>query len=65
MFKEHLAQANKTYFEHFKFSFYAGWMLLWAGVTSIIHAFLPNVFPFVSRKIIATLLEKSRPTPAK
>jgi hypothetical protein len=60
MFSKHLAESNKTYIEHFKFAFYAGLMLLWAGVTSIIHAFIPSLFPFVSRKIIVDLLEQSK-----
>ncbi len=64
MFSKHLAESNKTYIQHFKFAFYAGWMLLWAGLTSIIHACIPSLFPFVSRNIIVKLLEQSRRTEA-
>jgi hypothetical protein len=60
MFSKHLAQSNTTYIEHFKFAFYAGLMLIWAGITSIIHAFIPSLFPFVSRKITVDLIEQSR-----
>ena len=65
MFSKHLAESNKTYSQHFRFAFYAGWMLVWAGLTSIIHAFIPSLFPFVSRNIIVKLLEQSRRTQAK
>lgn len=65
MFSKHLAESNKTYIEHFKFAFYAGFMLLWAGLTSIIHAFIPSLFPFASRNIILKLLEQSRRSESK
>jgi hypothetical protein len=60
MFRKHLTESNKTYAEHFAFAFKAGFLLLWAGLASIIHAFLPNVFAFTSRDIVLGLAEESR-----
>jgi len=60
MFSKHLTESNKTYTEHFTLAFKAGFLLLWAGLTSIIHAFLPNVFAFTSRDIVLRLADESR-----
>ena len=60
MFEKHLAEANKTYTEHFAFAFKAGFILLWAAVTSIVHAFIPSLFAFTSQKIVMNLAEASR-----
>jgi hypothetical protein len=37
VFKKHLNEAGKTYWMHFKFAFIAGFILLYAGITSIIE----------------------------
>ena len=60
MFKKHLSEAKKTYWNHFSFAFCAGWILIYAGITSIIHAFIPSLFPFTSQKIVKNLMEKSQ-----
>ena len=59
MFKKHLDVSRKSYREHFSFAFIAGWLLIYAGITSIIHAFIPSLFPFTSLKIVKKLVEKS------
>ena len=59
MFKKHLNEAGKSYFEHFKFALIAGFILMYAGITSIIHALIPSLFPFTSQKIVKKLLEQS------
>jgi hypothetical protein len=59
MFKKHLNEAGKSYFEHFKFAFIAGFILIYAGITSIIHALIPSLFPFTSQKIVKKLLDRS------
>ena len=59
MFKKHLNEAGKNYIEHFKFAFMAGFILIYAGITSIIHALIPSLFPFTSQKIVKKLLEQS------
>ena len=59
MFKKHLNEAGKSYLEHFKFAFIAGFILIYAGITSIIHALIPSLFPFTSQKIVKKLLDRS------
>jgi hypothetical protein len=59
MFKKHLNEAGKNYIEHFKFAFMAGFILMYAGITSIIHALIPSLFPFTSQKIVKKLLDQS------
>ena len=59
MFEKHLNEAGKSYFEHFKFAFIAGFIMIYAGITSIIHALIPSLFPFTSQKIVKKLLDRS------
>ena len=56
MFKQHLNESGKTYTKHFVFAFVAGWLLIYAGITSIIHSIVPSLFPFTSQKIVQKLL---------
>lgn len=56
MFK-HLRDANKTYTSHFWFAAKNGFVLVYAGLTSIVHAIYPSVFKFTSRNIVAQLAE--------
>jgi len=44
---------------HFKFAFIAGFILLYAGITSIIHAIFPCFFKFTSLKLVKSLLKKA------
>jgi hypothetical protein len=44
MFDEHLKTSKVTYFEHLKWALLAGVRLIYAGVTSIIHGFIPSLF---------------------
>lgn len=60
MFEHHLNESGKTYLEHGRFALKAGFLLLWAGIASIIHGLLPNLFPFVSRDIVLRLAEASK-----
>jgi hypothetical protein len=62
LFDKHLKEANKSYAKHFSFAFKAGFLLIYAGVTSIIHAFIPSMFPFVSQKIVHKLINKTQPS---
>ena len=59
MFKKHLMEAGKSYWEHFKFAFIAGFILIYAGITSIVHAIFPCFFQFTSLKIVKYLLKKA------
>ena len=58
MFKKHLNELGKNYTEHFIFAFIAGCLMIYAGITSIIHALIPSLFPFTSQKIVQKLLNK-------
>lgn len=60
MFNKHLTESNKTYCEHFSFALKAGILLLWASITSIVHAFIPSLFAFTSRDIVMDLAEQSK-----
>ena len=42
--KQHLEDSQCSYIEHFKFAVVASGRLLWASMTSLIHAFIPSIF---------------------
>ena len=56
----HLEITGKSYRQHGAFAFRAGLWLFWAGITSIIHAIFPDVFPFTSEKIVMRLLKEAQ-----
>jgi len=58
--KAHLKEANKTYFPHGWFAVKAGGLLLYAGLTSLVHGVVPAFFPFLSRDIVRSLADRSR-----
>jgi len=60
LFRKHLTEAGKPYWKHFMFAFKAGFLLIYAGITSIIHALIPSLFPFVSQKIVQKLIKESK-----
>ena len=59
LFKKHLTEAGKPYWRHFMFAFKAGFLLIYAGIASIIHALIPSIFPYVSQKIVKRLVKES------
>lgn len=59
LFRKHLTEAGKPYWRHFMFAFRAGFLLIYAGIASIIHALIPSLFPFVSQKIVQKLIKES------
>lgn len=44
MFDKHLKTSKVTYLEHLGWAILAGFRLIYAGVTSIIHGFIPTLF---------------------
>lgn len=56
--KKHLAASQVTYFEHFKFAIYAGLKLLVAGIASLIHAVIPQLFPGTAAFTVIDLYKK-------
>ena len=57
---KHLKEAGKSYKDHASFALSAGVLLVVAGVTSIIHAIIPALFPFYSAKIVMRLADKAK-----
>ena len=56
MFNQHLNESGKSYSEHFSFAFIAGWLQIYAGITTISHTLIPSLFPNTSQKIVQKLL---------
>lgn len=56
---KHIQLSGKTSKEHFAWAFCSGFRLLYAGIASIVHAFIPSFFPFVSEKIVIELAESA------
>jgi len=56
--KKHLLESSTTYFNHFKFAIYAALLLTYAGMASIIHAFIPALFKGTSAFIVIKLYKE-------
>lgn len=52
MFNEHLSTSKVTYFEHLRWAVIAGFRLIYAGITSIIHGIVPSLFDGTAPKQI-------------
>lgn len=52
MFEDHLTKSKSTYFLHLTWAIIAGVRLIYAGITSIIHGFIPSLFDGVAPKTI-------------
>lgn len=51
---KHLSERNLRYIEHFKFAWGAGWVLILAGLASLVHSLLPDVLTgYSERKTVA------------
>ena len=53
--KEHLDKSKENYFSHFVWALLAGLRLIWAGIASIIHGFVPGWFPGTAAKTVIDL----------
>ena len=53
--KEHLDKSQENYFSHFLWALLAGLRLIWAGIASIIHGFVPGWFPGTAAKTVIDL----------
>ena len=56
--KKHLQESCTTYVNHFKFAVYASVLLIYAGVASIIHAFVPALFKGTAAFIVIKLYKE-------
>lgn len=64
--KQHLEESKCSYVEHFKFAIYASLLLLYAGIASLIHAFIPALFKGTAAFIVIKLYNqrlKHHPNP--
>ena len=52
---KHLDDVNETYWEHFKFAFRTGLVLIIAGVLVIIHAIYPNACKSIGSDVVRHL----------
>lgn len=53
--KKHLEDNKCTYLQHYVFAVKAGILMIFGGLASLIHAFLPCIFQGTSAKIVASL----------
>lgn len=56
----HIYKSGKNVVAHTMFAFVAGFVLIFAGIISIIHAFLPFLFPYYVEIILQKLLKKNQ-----
>jgi hypothetical protein len=52
MFRKHLDTSKTTYLEHLTWSVIAGFRLIYAGISSIIHGVVPTLFDGTAPKQI-------------
>ncbi len=58
IFFGHLDQKHQKYWPHLCWAMYAGVMLLYAGLASMIHALIPSVFAGTSERIVVDLARR-------
>jgi len=51
--KIHLNNSNTNYWRHFYQAFSIGLLLIWSGITSVIHSVFPFFYPSYSAKKVA------------
>lgn len=54
----HLKDSKTTYFEHLKFAIYAGILLLYASIASLIHAIFPFLFKGTAACVVVKLYKQ-------
>jgi hypothetical protein len=58
-FNKHIQDQNTSYTKHCRFGLRAGFVLIVAGVASIVHAILPGVLANFSEKCCRDLLKEN------
>jgi hypothetical protein len=53
--KQHLIDSQTTYFNHAIWAFKSGIYMIYAGITSLIHAIYPGFFPGTAAKTVIDL----------
>lgn len=51
--KNHLKSSNTNYWRHLYQAFSLGLLLIWSGLTSVIHSIFPFLYPAYSAKKVA------------
>ena len=59
--KQHLKDANKTYFEHQRFAFKASFACLKSSFTALIHGICPALFEYNTSTNIKKMHEDMQP----
>lgn len=55
---QHLKDSNCSYFQHLTFAVYAGCLLLYASITSMVHAIFPFIFKGSAAHIVIKLYKQ-------
>jgi len=55
---KHLKESQTTYWPHFKWAVVAGFRLIYAGISSLIHAIHPSLFPGTAAKTVIDLYHR-------
>lgn len=53
--KIHLEKSQEKYFSHMIWAITSGFKLIWAGISSLLHAIVPGWFPGTAAKTIIDL----------
>jgi type IV secretory pathway VirB6-like protein len=53
--RQHLQENNMSYFQHFKFAIFHGFVCILAGVCLIAHALIPSVFQTAGSDLVQSL----------
>lgn len=56
--KKHLSDSKVNYWGHFVFALKASALLMFASITSFVHAFLPVLFPATAARIVIRLYKE-------
>lgn len=52
---KHLDETGATYWEHFKFAIRIGFIMILAGIFTMIHAIYPNVMTTIASDVVKKL----------
>lgn len=52
---KHLEEINATYWQHFRFAFHVGFVMILAGILTLIHAVFPNFMPSIATDVVRHL----------
>lgn len=55
---EHLRLSKMSYVQHFRHAFTLGWILILNGLSSLVHAFVPGLFPGTAAKTTMRIFYK-------